>query len=277
MPISYLLSSLVYHFAKRYCRLEVKGRENIPIGSRFLWTHNHSGWIALDAILIGHLIACQNDAEKFNWTVDRMGPLSHVKHFTSNRLPGDWGVTFWNNTLMGVPGISRLLGVFHGLPVEVLKHPEKLLSYRIYATPAEGEEGNCKSSFTDLYKLSRFRHGIARVALSAKVDYISPAVIVGPEESFPCLGRFGLLKNVIGTILPVPLLMPPIPVKWVVKFLPPVEMSQFHKENKINLTKEYKLELLDKITETFRERIENALKNELVGRKAFRPWFLWSK
>jgi 1-acyl-sn-glycerol-3-phosphate acyltransferase len=273
MPWAFAFTFSLYLLARTYFRLQVKGKELIPYGSRFLWTHNHSGWVSLDAPLIGYLIARGNTVDRYDWSVSRMGwpallgLLSSVEH-------GEWGITFWNKAVMNWPIIAQTIRAMHGVQASLLREPEKLREYRIFATPAEGEEGNCKSSFGELYKLQYFHTGPARLALEAELDYLLPVAIVGPEESFPNLGKYRGLKKSLGTILPVPLPVPPIPVQWVVRFLPPLDLTPYHRRyRRCGHTEEVKA-LCAEIMGQVKERIGAALQEELRGRQPFRPWFL---
>ena len=50
-------------------------------------------------------------------------------------------------------------------------------------------------------------------------------------------------------------------------------MAEYNKEFENDHSPEHKLQLLNQICETVKERIQNDLDIELSGRKMFRPWF----
>jgi 1-acyl-sn-glycerol-3-phosphate acyltransferase len=273
VPLAFAVAHPFYLLARTLFRLQVTGIENIPYGSRFIWTHNHSGWLSLDAPLVGYLIAMNNRVDRYSWSPDEQGPIAWMQRMTDTNL-GDWGATFWNRAVIEWPVISKILRAVHGLPVTVLRKPEQLRKFRILATPAEGEEGNCKSSFTELYQLQYFHTGVARTALEAGMDYIQPAAIVGPEESFPNFGKLRALKGLLGTVLPIPLPILPIPVQWKVEFLPPIDVRLYRRDWEACETDEDRYALYSMIMSMVRQRVEQAMERMLAGRRAFRPWFL---
>lgn len=271
VPRALVFGTFLYLLAKTYFHLEVKGTENIPYGKRFVWTHNHSGWPALDAPLIGFIIARHNRINRFHWTRDRMGNLAALKYF----LPkvGDWGVSFWNNTAINLPILRKVLPVFHGHSVSELKQPKKLKDYPIYVTPAEGEEGSCKSSFSELYQLKKFHAGVVQLGFETNVDCILPVMIVGPEESFLNIGPLRIFKKYLGSIFPFPLLVPPIPVKWVISILPPVNIKRYRSEYRRAKTPQEKRAVYQKVIRIVRKGIGDELNHELCYRKPYQPWF----
>lgn len=273
VPWIFALAHPLFQLIRTYFRLEVRGTEHIPYGSRFIWTHNHSGWLAVDAPLVGYLIARGNFVERYPWPRESGGLKGQLWRLAPVQV-GDWGITFWNRAVMGWPLVPRLLKAMHGVPASVLRHPERLRKYRILATPAEGEEGNCKSSFTERYRLQYFHTGVARLALEAELDYILPAAVVGPEESFPNLAKLRWPKSLLGTVLPLPLPVLPIPVQWHVEFLPPIDVRRYREAWRACADQEERYALCCRIMAVVRREVEQAMDRILDGRKAFRPWFL---
>ena len=266
--MAYFLTEFIYLFAKYFCDLKVNGVENIPYGNRFAWTHNHSGWMAVDAPLIGHLLGGHKKVEKIRWSGDRMGFMAHFKKILGCE-PGDWGVSFWHDVGIQLPFIGWAMRVFHGLPVSHLKDPKKLNGYRIYATPAEGEEGSFKSSIFELYHLKRFRTGVARLALENNLDYLLPVSIVGPEETFPNLGNISFFKKILGFDIPLPLPVLPIPVNWVVSFLRPVPLREYRRQFKKSRSLDGKKAICQEIMDRVRADIAAEIKKSRNGRRPF--------
>lgn len=272
VPRALVFASFLYLLAKTYFHLEVRGIENIPYGKRFVWTHNHSGWPAVDSPLIGFIIARHNRVNRFHWTRDRMGVLAAVKYFFP--MVGDWGIGFWNNTAINLPVLRKVLPVFHGHPVSELKNPSTIKGYPIYVTPAEGEEGSCKSSFSELYQLKRFRTGVARLAFETNAEYILPIMIVGPEESFLNIGPLRIFEKMFGSIFPFPLPVPPIPVKWVISILPPVDVKRYRSQYRRTQGITEKQAVCRKVVRILKKGIVDEMNTELCHRKPYQPWFL---
>jgi 1-acyl-sn-glycerol-3-phosphate acyltransferase len=151
--------------------------------------------------------------------------------------------------------------------------PEVLKRYQIFGTPIEGEEGSCKSSFTELYHLKTFHTGAVRLAFEADVDCILPAMIIGPEESFLNLGALRSLKKVVGSILPLPLPVPPLPVKWVVSYLPTVGIRRYRAQFRKADSWEEKRSICRRVTRIVKRSISDEMKAELCHRKPYQPWF----
>jgi 1-acyl-sn-glycerol-3-phosphate acyltransferase len=89
----------------------------------------------------------------------------------------------------------------------------------------EGEEGNFKSSFFS-YRLQEFHTGFLRMALQTHTPIIA-CVIIGAEESHINLGNIDLSAFIKGLRIPIPLNVIPLPAKWKIKFMPPIDLSEF--------------------------------------------------
>lgn len=210
-----------------YFNITYSGLENIPIGQRFIWTHNHSGWPSLDSVVIGKKIA-------------------EVR--AQHGEPLDPGLGFWHDIVINAPVIGPLIRRLGCIGIHELAGYPFLENHDVFAIPAEGEAGNFKSSFRGLYRLSRFKAGIGRVACRAEVPWILPVAITGPEESFPLWGRLRIptrelrrrcrdLASRLGFKDPgnwlyhkdilLPLLFPlqGLPVDWRVHFGKPVTVA----------------------------------------------------
>jgi 1-acyl-sn-glycerol-3-phosphate acyltransferase len=102
--------------------------------------------------------------------------------------------------------------------LEILKNQEPLLLF------PEGEEGNFKPS-NKRYHLRRFRRGFVRLALETGAPII-PSVVIGAEETHLTLSQIRWAKDLIGTIIPIPLNVVPLPAKWKIQFLPPIQLEK---------------------------------------------------
>jgi 1-acyl-sn-glycerol-3-phosphate acyltransferase len=105
---------------------------------------------------------------------------------------------------------------------QVLDQGELLLLF------PEGESGNFKSSL-DRYKLRPFHTGFVRTALQTGAPII-PCIVIGAEESNFNLGNINLNKFTNHLVVPLPLNVMPLPAKWTIEFLPPIDLSGESKE-----------------------------------------------
>ena len=218
-PLAADLVRLWVDVLEGYYQIQWEGEENLPLGERFLWTHNHSGWPSVDALVIAKKIY-ENNLEK-----------------TGEK---EAGLAFWHRLVMGSP-LGPVLRHLQGMSIEDIDSYSCWQNHKIFCTPGEGEEGNFKSSFNKLYQPARFRSGIGWIACKAGVRYVQPVTILGPEESFPVIATLRLPFSKIRQWLPynqillgirsklmefqhkdvlIPLLAPlqGIPVQWQVRF-----------------------------------------------------------
>ena len=64
--------------------------------------------------------------------------------------------------------------------------------------------------------------GFLRMALETKKPIV-PTLIIGAEETNLNIGNFDFSKIVKGLRIPMPLNMLPLPAKWKIVFLPPID------------------------------------------------------
>lgn len=256
-------------FMDGYFNIEYYGLENIPIGSRFVWTHNHSGWPSLDAVVIGKKIGEANQ--------------QHTGTF-------DPGLAFWHDLVTKLPVVGEIVKGFGGISIKDLEHYNHWQEHQIFVTPAEGEAGNFKSSFKSRYKLAPFRSGIGRIACLGQVKFLLPVSIMGPEESFPNLGTiripFKKMTEVVNQVpalrtlskkwskkyskdflIPVLLPIQGIPISWYVHFHKPIDISFLTKKADTNT---YQRDLYQEISKLARTKIEADLNMRNLLRTPFR-------
>lgn len=189
----------------KWFRVQTIGMENVPADSGALLVANHSGTIAVDAVMTAVAVHDQHPRHRplrmlgadlvFDTPV--LGPLA--------RKAG--------NTLACNPDAERLLS-----------------SGELVAVFPEGFKGVGKP-FSQRYKLQRFgRGGFVSAALRTGVPIV-PVSIVGAEEIYPLLGNIKPLARALGLpYFPVtptfPLLGPlgaiPLPSKWLIEFGEPI-------------------------------------------------------
>ncbi|MSV52890.1 MAG: hypothetical protein F2898_02955 [Actinobacteria bacterium] len=205
-----VLMALVRPLYKSWFRVEASGLENVPGETGALVVANHSGVIALDAVMTQLALLDEHPAHR------------HLRMLGSDLV--------FQSPFLGE--IARKAG--HTLAC----HPdaERLLSDgAIVGVWPEGYKGIGKP-FAERYKLQRFgRGGFVAAALRTKTPII-PTAIVGAEETYPMIANSSVVARLLGLpyfpITPTfPLLGPlgliPLPSKWFIHFGEPIHTDQF--------------------------------------------------
>ena len=193
---------------REWFRTEILGGKYIPADGGALLVGNHSGTVALDALMLS--IACHDESE-------------------GNRHLRLLGADF----VFKLPGLSELARK-SGATLACTPDAERLLAGgELVGVFPEGFKGVGKP-FRDRYKLQRFgRGGFVSAALRTGVPII-PAAIVGAEEIYPLIGNIKPLARVLGApYFPVtptfpwlgPLGLVPLPSKWLIQFCPPIHTA----------------------------------------------------
>ena len=196
------LLRLLYH---DWFRTEVFGIEHLPADGGGLVVGNHSGTIALDALMLSVAIH------------DRTPAARHL------RLLGA-------DLVFRVPFLSELARK-SGATVACNPDAERLMSGgQLVGVFPEGFKGIGKR-FADRYKLQRFgRGGFVSAALRTGTPIV-PVAIVGAEEIYPVLADVKPLARLLGLpYFPVtptfpwlgPIGLVPLPSKWLIQFCPPI-------------------------------------------------------
>jgi 1-acyl-sn-glycerol-3-phosphate acyltransferase len=186
-------------------RTEVFGVENIPESGGGLMVANHSGVLALDALMLSVALNDQTP---------------EARH---RRLLGA-------DLVFRVPVMSELARK-SGATVACNPDAERLMSSgELVGVFPEGFKGIGKR-YADRYKLQRFgRGGFVSAALRTGTPII-PVAIVGAEEIYPMLTDLKPLARLLGVpYFPVtptfpwlgPLGLVPLPSKWMIQFCPPI-------------------------------------------------------
>ena len=204
------LADTVFHpllkiLYRDWFRTEVFGIENVPFDGSGLVVGNHSGTIALDALML---------------TVALRDKHPNERHL---RLLGA-------DLVFRMPVMSELAQAA-GATVACNPDAERLMtSGHLVGVFPEGFKGIGKK-FSERYKLQRFgRGGFVSAALRTGTPIV-PVAIVGAEEIYPILADLKPLARLLGVpYFPVtptfPLLGPlglvPLPSKWLIEFCPPI-------------------------------------------------------
>jgi 1-acyl-sn-glycerol-3-phosphate acyltransferase len=191
---------------RTWFRTEVTGVENIPTDTGALVVANHSGTVAIDAVMLA--VAVREETERYL------------------RLLGA-------DLVFRMPGLSELARKM-GSTLACAADAERLMrTGHLVGVFPEGFKGVGKP-FSERYKLQRFgRGGFVSAALRTGVPIV-PVSIVGAEETYPMLGNVRSLARLLGLpYFPVtptfpwlgPLGLIPLPSKWLIEFGKPIETA----------------------------------------------------
>lgn len=238
-----VLLNLVRPLYRNWFRVEVSGLENVPSDSAALVVANHSGTVALDAIMTQVALHDEHPAHR------------NLRMLAANlvfQLPvvADLARKA-GHTLACNPDAERLLG-----------------AGEVVGVWPEGFKGIGKP-FSERYRLQRFgRGGFVAAALRTKAPII-PTSIVGAEEIYPMIGNAKLLARMFGLpyfpITPTfpwlgPLGMVPLPSKWFIHFGEAIPTDEFP-DNAADDPM-----LVFDLTDRVRERIQQQLYDLLAKR-----------
>jgi len=195
---------------EKWFRIETLGMENIPDTGGALLVANHSGTVAVDALMTAVALREHHPAKR---------PLRMLGADLVFQTPFLGSVARKaGNTLACNPDAERLLA-----------------SGQLVAVFPEGFKGVGKP-YSQRYKLQRFgRGGFVTAAVKTGMPII-PVSIVGAEEIYPLIGNIKPLARALGfPYFPVtptfPLLGPlgaiPLPSKWIIEFGEPIPTDEF--------------------------------------------------
>ena len=193
---------------KSWFRVEVRGIENIPSSGGALIVANHSGTIALDALMTQVAVYDEHPAKRH---LRMLGADLLFQAPILGEMARKSG-----STLAANPDAERLLA-----------------SGELAGVWPEGFKGVGKP-FSERYKLQRFgRGGFVSAALRTGAPIV-PCSIVGAEEIYPIIGNLKTVARLTGApYMPItptfPLLGPlgliPLPSKWIIEFGAPVDTA----------------------------------------------------
>jgi 1-acyl-sn-glycerol-3-phosphate acyltransferase len=226
-----VMPRLVLEIIRKYFRLKVEGEENLPKKGAAIIVPNHSGYAGFDAFMLG------NEIRNRTGRVPRI--LAHHLWFIHKN--------------MSIPlekmGITEAT-MNNGLAL--LKKKNVIILF------PEGEYGNFKP-IRKRYRVQEFKRGFVRMALLTGSPII-PTVVIGAEETHITLSQLKFTKFLVGTVLPLPLNILPLPAKWKIKFLKPIHLDYPPSAAEDR-------ELVHKIASQIRETIQFNLEQELKNRK----------
>lgn len=212
---------LLMEIMRKYFRLEIEGIENIPKRGAAIIAPNHSGYTGFDALLLAHIINKE-----------------------ARRIPRVLTHQFWFLTkTTSVP--AHKLGFTEATFENGINALEKNNLIMIFP---EGEHGNFKPT-SKMYQLQEFKRGFVRMAVKTQAPIV-PALVIGAEETHINLSQLKFTKYLRGTVIPLPLNIIPLPVRWKIKFLPPIYLP--YKPSQID-DRDLMLDVANEIQEKMQE------------------------
>jgi 1-acyl-sn-glycerol-3-phosphate acyltransferase len=227
-----LIPSFTLEIIRRYLRIETEGVENIPKNGRCIIVSNHSGYAGFDAIMV------QNEIKRAQ---DRIARL------VAHKL---W---FFGEPVKVVSTKMGLVEADMNACLKILNKEEALILF------PEGEAGNFKPS-NRRYRLQEFKRGFVRLAMITRSPII-PAFVIGAEETHINLSQIKFSKYLIGSVIPIPLNVIPLPVKWKICFLPPIYLNSYTPADAMNREKVYE------VSQNVKRLMQRAIIKELRHRK----------
>lgn len=198
-----LLSGIRALIKSGYFSLDVEGGDYVKSTKSGVYIGNHAGWFTLDTFIAA---------------------LAYRQASGRRILPSG----FAHDLLLKTPLLKNLFKDSIFLPASYLKYPERIpKEIKNFAIMPEGESGNCKP-FWRAYHMRPWHRGFVRLAIYKQIKIV-PAAIIGGEECMPTLETVEFLKPFIGSPIPIPLSLFPLPTHWKVIFHPPIDMSVYPK------------------------------------------------
>ena len=179
--------------------------------------------------------------------------LTHILNRDLKRIPRVLTHHFWfltKNTAIPAQKMGFIEATFANGVKELKKN-------NLVVIFPEGEKGNFKPT-SQMYQLQEFKRGFIRMALSTQAPII-PTLIIGAEETSINLSQLKFTKFLRGVVLPIPLNVIPLPVKWKIKFLPPIYLPYA-------ATSVDDRELVLEIADELREQMQDVLSEEILKR-----------
>ena len=225
----------------KYWRVETYGISNIPSTGSTLLVGNHAGGLPYDATMLKVALQKEHPAKReIRFMVE-----DFLFHF---------------------PFLGSLMNRFGGVRASQENAQELLVNDHPVLVFPEGTKGIGKL-YRDKYRLARFgRGGFVRLCLKTQAPLV-PVVFIGSEEIHPMIAKETFFSNMMGVpYIPLtwtfPLLGPlgfiPLPSKWSIHILPPLDFSQYEPGAEKDRVLVYKLS--NQVKEQIQETIVDKLK-----------------
>ncbi|MDG4768166.1 lysophospholipid acyltransferase family protein [Solwaraspora sp. WMMD406] len=224
---------------REWFRAEILGVEHLPPKGAGLVVGNHSGTVALDAMVLSAIM------------YDAHPERRHLRLLSADLV-------------FRLPFVSELARKLGGT-MACNPDAERLLSGgELVGVFPEGFKGIGKP-YSQRYKLQRFgRGGFVSAAIRTGAPIV-PVAIVGAEETYPMLADIAPLARLLGLpYFPVtptfpwlgPLGLVPLPSKWLIEFCPPIPTTQLadHADDPLVV-----FNLADQVRETIQQALHRLL------------------
>jgi 1-acyl-sn-glycerol-3-phosphate acyltransferase len=191
-----MLPRFTLEIVRRYLRVEASGMENIPKTGPGIIIANHSGYAGFDVVML------LNEIERA--TGRKARTVAHKLWFVG----------------APVKVLSEKMGFIEAdlnSALEVLRKGELIILF------PEGEAGNFKPT-NRRYRLQEFKRGFVRLSMITGAPII-PAAVIGAEETHINISQIKFTKYLIGTVIPLPLNVIPLPVQWKIQLFPQVKLD----------------------------------------------------
>jgi 1-acyl-sn-glycerol-3-phosphate acyltransferase len=232
----------------KYWRVETYGISNIPKSGPCLMVGNHSGSLPYDATML------------------KMAVLKeHTAHREVRFMVEDF--------LFHFPFLGSMMNRFGGVRASQENAQQLLQAQMPVVVFPEGVKGLGKL-YRDKYHLARFgRGGFIRLCLRTGAPLI-PVAFIGPEEIHPMMARETFFAGMLGIpyvpITPTfPWLGPagliPLPSKWFIHILPPIDLSEYGPEAEKDRVLVYRL------AQRVKNQIQEVIVEQLKNRRSI--WF----
>ncbi len=232
----------------KYWRVETYGISNIPRSGPCLMVGNHSGSLPYDATML------------------KMAVLKeHPNHREVRFMVEDF--------LFHFPFLGSLMNRFGGVRASQENAQQLLNAQMPVVVFPEGVKGLGKL-YRDKYHLARFgRGGFIKLCLRTGAPLV-PVAFIGPEEIHPMIARETFFASMLGIpYLPVtptfPWLGPagliPLPSKWFIHILPPIDFSQYGPDAEKDRVLVYRL------AQQVKNQIQEVIVEQLKSRRSI--WF----
>lgn len=188
-----------------YFKFQVRGANFMPTEGPVIFVGNHSGWVALDALFL--MLAINDSA----------GP---------EFLP----YLIVHDMLIKIPFTYHLLKDLGLIPADWLHYGREPLPPQLnpIAIFPEGADGNSKP-FWKAYHMQNWKTGFVRLAIQRRAKVV-PVAIIGGEEALPVAATIEALKPLLGSVAPLPLTLTPLPSRWKVQFMEPLDFADYDPE-----------------------------------------------
>jgi 1-acyl-sn-glycerol-3-phosphate acyltransferase len=232
----------------KYWRVETYGISNIPKSGPCLMVGNHSGSLPYDATML------------------KMAVLKeHTAHREVRFMVEDF--------LFHFPFLGSMMNRFGGVRASQENAQQLLQAQMPVVVFPEGVKGLGKL-YRDKYHLARFgRGGFIRLCLRTGAPLV-PVAFIGPEEIHPMMARETFFAGMLGIpyvpITPTfPWLGPagliPLPSKWFIHILPPIDLSEYGPEAEKDRVLVYRL------AQRVKNQIQEVIVEQLKNRRSI--WF----